>query len=74
MSNTSGIIVSYTDMNGNLQKGIVRHTDQHEEFRKVKKALIRLLNDDLTIKTDQDNKSLIALKNIDLLTHIGFCD
>lgn len=74
MSNNSGIIVSYTDQAGETQKGIVRHTDQHEEFGKVKKALVRLLNSDLTTKIDQDNKGLIALKSIDLLTPIGFCD
>lgn len=74
MSNTSGILVSYTDIDGNLQKGVVRHIDQHRLFEKANKALVTLLNNDLSIKLDQDNKPRIALKSKDVLTHIGFCD
>lgn len=74
MSKNSGILVSYTDIDGNLQKGVVQHTDQHPSFEKINKALVRLLNDDLSLKKDQDQKNLVALKSKDLLTHIGFCD
>jgi hypothetical protein len=74
MNKNSGILVSYIDIDGNLQKGIVRYADQHPSFEKINKVLIRLLNDDLSLKVDQDQKKLVALKNKDLLTHIGFCE
>ncbi|OFX62680.1 MAG: hypothetical protein A2066_18780 [Bacteroidetes bacterium GWB2_41_8] len=75
MSNNSGILVTYTDITGNLQKGVILHNDQHRLFEKVNKALIRLLNDDLSFKVDtQNGKNLTALKSKDLLTHIGYCD
>ena len=74
MNKNSGIIVSYIDPAGHLQKGIVRYADQHRLFEKANKSLVTLLNDDLSIKTDQDQKNIIALKQSDLLTHIGYCD
>lgn len=74
MSKNSGILVSYVDINGNLQKGVVCHSDQHHLFEKANKALVRLLDDDFNLKIDQDQKNITALKSKDLLTHIGFCD
>lgn len=75
MSKNSGILVTYIDIEGNLQKGVVRHSDKHPEFEKFNKAYIHLLNDDLSFMIDPDNgKKLVALKSKNLLTHIGFCD
>ena len=74
MSKNSGIMVTYIDPDGNLQKGVVRHSDQHKLFAKANKALVTLLNDDLSLKIDQDQKNMIALKQKDLLTHVGYCD
>ena len=74
MSNTSGILVTYIDHDGNTQKGIVRYCNQRPEFEKRSKALVVLLNDDLSLKIDQDRHPRIALKRKDLLTHIGYCD
>lgn len=71
----SGTIVMYTDINGNIQKGLVRDSDQNDAFKKVNKALVRLVNDDLSIKIDEDTKKgLIALKSIHILDCIGFVD
>jgi hypothetical protein len=67
--------ILYTDKNGNIQKGLVKDIDQLEAFKKVKKAYIRLVNDDLTIKIDEvTGKGLVSLKNIDSLECIGFID
>jgi hypothetical protein len=75
MSTNSGTLVTYIDIDGNLQKGVVLHSDQHKLFQKVNKTLVRLLNDDLSFKVDSSNgKELTALKSNDLLTHIGYCD
>lgn len=74
MSNNSGILVTYIDHDGNTQKGVVRHCNQRPEFEKRGKALVTLLNDDLSVKFDQDRCPRIALKSKELLTHIGYCD
>lgn len=75
MSNNSGILVTYIDIDGNEQKGVVRHADQHPLFEKANRVLVTLLNYDLSLKFDPFNrKELKSLKRKDLLTHIGYCD
>ena len=74
MSDNSGYIVTYQTKEGLTQKGIVRHSEQVEAFTSVNKAFIRLVNDDLSFKTDLNGKKLITLKATDLLIKIGFVD
>ena len=74
MSKSSGILVTYTDLDGNTQRGVLRYSDQSIEFEKRNKALICLLDNDLKLLLDQDRRPRIALKSKDLLTHIGYCD
>jgi hypothetical protein len=70
MRKNSGILVSYIDKDGNLQKAIIRHVDQHPALTERNKVLVRLLNDDLSLKAIDT----LVVKNKDSLTHIGFCD
>jgi len=70
MSKNSGILVSYTDKDGNIQKAVILYVDQHTALTERNKVLVRLLNDDLSLK----DVNTLVVKNKDLLTHIGFCD
>lgn len=71
---TAGLIVKYTRKDGGTQMAIMRHVDQKDEFKKVKKAFLRLIDDNYRFKTDEHNKEVVALKSIDLLTQIGHID
>ena len=74
MSKNSGYIVEWIDNEGNEKKGIVRYIDQIPSLAKVKKSLIRLINDDHTPKKDEEGKEIVALKSTELLTVKGFID
>ena len=75
MNKSAGIIVEWTDKDGNIQKGIARYCDQDRIFKSFKKVLIRLIDEDRNFKRDIDNgKYLVALKHEKVLKTIGFVD
>ena len=73
MKPTSGILVSYTDKDGNLQKAIMYHKDQNAEARKANKALLYLMDDNFKPKIE-NGKPVTAMKSISDLTNNGFID
>ena len=52
MKNNKGFLVSYTTKDGSIQKAIMRHLDQLPKITNSGRALLILMNDDLTEKKD----------------------
>jgi hypothetical protein len=69
-----GVIFKYTNKAGEEVKGVAFNEDQKPAFKDHKKALLRLLNEDYTFKTDEEGKKIIALKDFSCLTRVGFWD
>ena len=73
MKKNPGMLVSYTTKDGSTQKAIMRHADQLPAVTDTGRALLILLNDNLTEK-QQDGKPLRVVKKTELLTTIGYVD
>lgn len=73
MRPTAGILYEYIDRSGKCQKAVMYYKDQPEAISKADKALLCLLNDDLTQKYDNE-KAVIVLKSKRELKNIGFID
>lgn len=71
---TAGYLVEYTDKEGHVQTGVVRHIDQHPSFVDAEKVFVRLTNADGSFKTDENQKKMVSLKAAYLLKQIGFID
>ena len=69
-----GVIFKYIDKNGNEVKGVALNEKQDPRFHIVSKALLNLLNEDYTFKTNEEGKKIMALKSYSDLTKIGFWD
>lgn len=69
-----GIIYKYEDKEGKEQKGVAFHEEQTEAYTKYNKVFLRLLNDDYDFKINNEGKKLISVKDINLLTQVGFWD
>lgn len=62
MSRTSGILVEYTNKEGKIQKAVMYHKDHSEQIQKAGKALLYLLNENLTPKFE-NRKEVTAMKS-----------
>jgi hypothetical protein len=51
-----GVIFKYKTKDGIEQKAVAVHNEQTREFSDYRKAFLRLLNDDLTEKKDNEGK------------------
>jgi hypothetical protein len=74
MGKDSGSLVRYIDSDGQVRQGIVKHSEQSEEFKKYNKVLIRLLNNDMTVKKDEHGKEIVVLKDSSKVIITGFID
>lgn len=73
MKPNAGRLVTYINPDGKRQHAIMRHADQTQEVQGVKKAALRLLDNEL--KPIMDNgKERTALVDIKKLTIIGMTD
>ena len=73
MSNESGYYIEYRKKSGEIQKASVLNKEQVTAFRNRK--FVRLLNDDLTHKTDENGKKLVSLIELSQQTRIfGYFD
>ncbi len=69
-----GKIVTYIKKDGSLQHAIMLDAEQHVNFTKYNKALLHLVDEKFKPQCDANGKKYIALKQLSLLTHIGFTD
>lgn len=74
MAKNYGLIVEYKNKDGVKQKAELHKSDQKESFKALRKAFVRLINDDGTRKLSDTNQKMAALKNLADLTQIGFID
>lgn len=71
---SKGVIFKYVDKNGVTVKAVALNNEQHSQFSDYGKVFLRVLNEDLTFKTTDEGKGIIAVKNGDELIQIGFWD
>lgn len=71
---SKGVIFRYVDKAGETVKGVALNDDQSPAFLDHGKIFLRILNDDLTFKTTTEGKRVVAVKNGNELTQIGFWD
>lgn len=69
-----GYLVEYISTTGEKQRGIIHRDEQTVEFKSLNKCLVRLVNDDSTIKLDEKGNQIKVLKSSDLLNVIGYVD
>lgn len=69
----SGVIAEYYDMYGQRQKCLIKNAEQVAEFKKLNKAYVHLLTDNMTPKMKGDKK-LVGLVDLNRLQFIGFFD
>jgi hypothetical protein len=69
-----GVIFKYTDKDGKEVKAVALNDEQKPAFSDYRKALLLILNEDYTFKTNEDGKKIIAVKDYSCLTQIGFWD
>lgn len=71
-----GYYVQYVDKQGKRQKAMVHYSEQEQGFKNIKKLFVRLINDDMTFKTDplQGNKKLVSLVDQSKCLIIGYFD
>lgn len=74
MTENSGILVEWTNKNGELCTGIARKEDQTDLYTKYNKVVIHCINEDFTDKTDSNGKKLIAVKHSSELKVLGYID
>lgn len=71
---SGGYYVEWTGKNGVLEKGLVNYADQKPSFREYRKVLIRVCNDDLTLKKDEAGRQIISLREVSEVKIIGYVD
>lgn len=69
-----GKIVTFINSEGNKQIAIAYDSEQAAEFSKVKKVFVRYLDSNLLPMKDDQGKNIVGLKDLKLLTIIGFID
>lgn len=69
-----GYLVTYLKDDNTLQKALLSYMDQNAAFENKEKALLILLNNDLTPIKDESDKPKKVLKQLSLLTIIGYSD
>jgi hypothetical protein len=69
-----GIIFKYTDKDGKEVKAVAFNDEQTPAFSDYGKVLLYILNEDYTLKTNEEGKQIIAVKGFSCLTKIGFWD
>lgn len=69
-----GKIVKYTTLKGETMLAIAYDKEQTSAFSKYGKVVLHLINEDYTLKKDENGKKLISLKHQSELTIIGFVD
>ena len=69
---SKGVIFRYVDKAGETVKGVALNDEQSLAFLDHGKAFLRILNDDLTFKTTDEGKRIIAVKDFSCLVQIGF--
>ena len=74
MKKNSGVIFQYTDKCGKTQKAKALYSEQAKVFQESKRVFLRLLDDDLTDKKDENGKLLISLQYEKELTLLGYID
>lgn len=67
-------MVSYIDQDGNTQKAISYYVDQVQQTSLSGRAVLQVLNEDMTPKLDEKNKPVKVLKKTEALTIIGYTD
>jgi hypothetical protein len=71
---SGGYYVEWTGKSGALEKGVVMYADQKESFRQYRKVMIRVCNDDLTLKKDEAGRQIISLREAGEIKVIGYID
>ena len=69
------IIIQYTKLNGDSQKGLISPDKQSPVLENSKRFYVELLNDDLTPKVDKTSgKKYVAVVHTSFISFIGFMD
>lgn len=71
---SKGIIFQYENKNGEIVKAVALNDEQRTQFSDYGKVFLRILSDDYTFKKTEEGKDIIAVKNSNELTQIGFWD
>ncbi len=74
MIENSGILYKYVNKDGQIQKAKALHMEQTPNFTDYDKLFLRLLNDDLSDKTNNKGQKMISVRHIDEVTQVGYTD